>query len=641
MLKKLLLLSFALIFIANMVEAGPRTKAQLDISARSIYKLKVVGDAVVGEYVGLSKGQVNYNYGSCYDRLKDVLDWPQMSVTIIGTGFFTEYDSPSNAILQILAQETTNPDRIHASFTFVPQGDPIATSPGRRTQYWLSTNRGNSWTNIVSVPDIRSGYACLSLTSDNKALIANHNNPDAAGNRTFWYIDALSGLGSFTQLTHSQSYLYLWPRVITTNSVTLANKFVNVSSPQGSGAYDSSFLTVGQSFSAPGTFTNWSTLFAESAECYGLGKSAGGKIGIAYSCSNDMSTSDYGSCYFMESTDNGSTFSTPLKIYNANVSPTGDSLTCFRGTSVVYLGEVPCVAFSLDKTTREGNFYPGVTTAKVVFWASNLPGSDPNKWVTIADSSNVPYYPSITQPSGGNANDAMTPYCRATLGKSSDNQGLFVAFMTPAGSGSGNDAVVYTNGDPDTNSLACVWFSFSDNGGATWYQPKRITPFDTTGGGVLLRDWTFPSMSPINDCTPSKFYANLVILNDSIASSYLQHTSNPPAWAEQTFFRISIDRVGINTISNTIPINYSLKQNYPNPFNPVTSIRFSLPKNSIVTMKVYDVAGRIVATLLNNEQVSAGEKEKTFDASKLSSGVYFYTIKAGDFTDAKKMVVVK
>ena len=99
--------------------------------------------------------------------------------------------------------------------------------------------------------------------------------------------------------------------------------------------------------------------------------------------------------------------------------------------------------------------------------------------------------------------------------------------------------------------------------------------------------------------------------------------------------------VGISQVGTEIPANYSLSQNYPNPFNPSTTIRFALPKTSNVTLKVYNMSGQEVSTLLSNATVQAGINEFKFDASKLSSGVYFYSIQAGNFRDVKKMIVIK
>ncbi|MCI0449885.1 MAG: T9SS type A sorting domain-containing protein [Chlorobi bacterium] len=98
--------------------------------------------------------------------------------------------------------------------------------------------------------------------------------------------------------------------------------------------------------------------------------------------------------------------------------------------------------------------------------------------------------------------------------------------------------------------------------------------------------------------------------------------------------------VGIGNNNNEIPSVYRLEQNYPNPFNPATIISFSLPKSGFVELRVYDILGREVAVLVN-EVRQAGSHSIDFNASSLASGIYLYTIKSGDFTDTKKMALIK
>lgn len=97
---------------------------------------------------------------------------------------------------------------------------------------------------------------------------------------------------------------------------------------------------------------------------------------------------------------------------------------------------------------------------------------------------------------------------------------------------------------------------------------------------------------------------------------------------------------GIQTISNNVPDKFLLYQNYPNPFNPSTVVRFSLPVASQVSLKVYDVMGREVQTLVN-ERVQAGSYEVKFDGSNLNSGVYFYRIITDEFNDTRRMLLLK
>lgn len=85
---------------------------------------------------------------------------------------------------------------------------------------------------------------------------------------------------------------------------------------------------------------------------------------------------------------------------------------------------------------------------------------------------------------------------------------------------------------------------------------------------------------------------------------------------------------------------FALNQNYPNPFNPTTNIEYSIPDKGFVTLKVYDITGKVVSTLVNKDQ-DAGSYIVTWNASALSSGVYFYKLVAGTYTETKKMVLNK
>jgi len=95
-----------------------------------------------------------------------------------------------------------------------------------------------------------------------------------------------------------------------------------------------------------------------------------------------------------------------------------------------------------------------------------------------------------------------------------------------------------------------------------------------------------------------------------------------------------------NEVNIGTPSTYALSQNYPNPFNPSTTINFDLPTDGNVSLKLYDMSGKEVATLVN-EVRSAGYYSVNFNASQLTSGVYFYSISADNFTATKKMLLVK
>ncbi len=91
---------------------------------------------------------------------------------------------------------------------------------------------------------------------------------------------------------------------------------------------------------------------------------------------------------------------------------------------------------------------------------------------------------------------------------------------------------------------------------------------------------------------------------------------------------------------NELPKEFALEKNYPNPFNPVTTIRFAIPENSFVTLKIFDILGKETTTLVNSFE-EAGYKTVQFDATNLPSGIYIYKLTAGNFVDMKKMVLMK
>ena len=97
---------------------------------------------------------------------------------------------------------------------------------------------------------------------------------------------------------------------------------------------------------------------------------------------------------------------------------------------------------------------------------------------------------------------------------------------------------------------------------------------------------------------------------------------------------------GVKDKMNIIPQQFSLEQNYPNPFNPSTTIKYSVPKQSFVIMKVYDALGREVSTLVNEEKMP-GDYSIMFNAKSLSSGIYFYVMHAGKFYQTKKLILLK
>ncbi len=106
-------------------------------------------------------------------------------------------------------------------------------------------------------------------------------------------------------------------------------------------------------------------------------------------------------------------------------------------------------------------------------------------------------------------------------------------------------------------------------------------------------------------------------------------------------FSTTSPTVPVIEISGEIPDKFDMMQNYPNPFNPETNIRFALPEKSFVTMKVYNVLGQLVETIVDNKRLDAGVHQASFNGSRFASGIYFYTIQTEKYTQTKRMVLLK
>jgi hypothetical protein len=167
----------------------------------------------------------------------------------------------------------------------------------------------------------------------------------------------------------------------------------------------------------------------------------------------------------------------------------------------------------------------------------------------------------------------------------------------------------------------------SSNNGTTWQQVSSYT-------GTNNLTWTqqsFDITSYVNAAAQLKIRFRLTSDGNTLGSGW---------WVDDIkLTNYCLATVGVPGISN-IPKTFAVAQNYPNPFNPSTVIKYQLPKTSFVTIKVFDVLGKEVSSLVN-EQKEPGYYEAVFEGSKLSSGLYFYKIEAGDFVETKKMMLIK
>jgi hypothetical protein len=117
-------------------------------------------------------------------------------------------------------------------------------------------------------------------------------------------------------------------------------------------------------------------------------------------------------------------------------------------------------------------------------------------------------------------------------------------------------------------------------------------------------------------------------------------TYSESQWVDWTTPSLSKSAEQEQQSQQSIPAGYALEQSYPNPFNPSTTITFMIPVNSYVSLKVYNSLGQVMAELAGREY-SAGRHSVTFNASNLASGIYYYSMRAGEFTMVQKMILQK
>lgn len=331
---------------------------------------------------------------------------------------------------------------------------------------------------------------------------------------------------------------------------------------------------------------------------------------------------------FKTSTDGGTTFGSEVTAITEGLVVNGTAVAPWFNDDLIYQPGTSklCLAFG---TLLTGNF--GTAGGyKLMFWSPSVNSGNP---VRIADYQNFPSMAdtNVFNDRLRNIQVGFTAMSHPGLAFSQDGTRLYVVY-----SGVQLDTVNSTNysGDGSYN-YNDIYVQYSDDGGATWNAPRNLTNTPDV-------DEVYPSISRTGNTTTaiSLFYA----VSQCPGSTSFTNTTTPRCKVWQVYKKynpVTGAVIGIQNVSNEVPSGFSLKQNYPNPFNPSTKIRFSVPKASNVTISVYDVTGKLVATLADNQQVTAGVKEVEFSAANLSSGIYFYTMKAGEFSETKKMILVK
>jgi hypothetical protein len=273
-------------------------------------------------------------------------------------------------------------------------------------------------------------------------------------------------------------------------------------------------------------------------------------------------------------------------------------------------------SFNVNDTT---NYFP-------ILYYNSTSGN----WITISD-------PAV---SGDNIQDINSIYpgnalgnCYPSVAVSEDGKLVYVCWTGPELTSGKLDTV----SDGGLTYWCDLYHTWSIDGGTTW-KPVQIL----AGAKNVSEDFANTPQLLRWDAVQGKYVADIVYLADlaanlsTIPGGTGAVTDNPLMYYA---FTIPDVPTGVND-KGQIARSFNLSQNYPNPFNPSTKIDYTLPEKSNVSLRIYDMLGREVANLVNATQ-EAGNHSVNFNASKLASGMYIYTLKSGNNSMSKKLMLLK
>jgi hypothetical protein len=488
----------------------------------------------------------------------------------------------------------------------------------RRIRYNVSFNGGNTWESTVLIinPANNQAYGEISpLVVNSLRTVGASGRQYAGGSRGFAGVDLQLGLASFTNtLVPTAGGRDYFSQNL--NSTVLAGAYLSL--PQDT-LYFIKYNTVNNTFNTPVIISSSSTEVDATARHMTTAASNGQNIFTCWSYGG----ADGEKYLAKESVNGGTSFGSIITVLPFGAVVGGDSVGAWVSMDILYKPGTTTKCAVLQTVP------PGTSTSrkgyKILFWSPAVNSGNPT---VIADwhASTIPLL------NDSNLYNADTSLFQVNM--------TYVSNPSFAYTDNGSRIIcVFQGAQTQYTSYNYHYFdvysSYSDDNGATWSAPINLT-------NTPNLDEINPTISKTGN-SPNTMHLSFMV-SECPGSNSFTNTGTPRCpnyWVYRRWDPVTGTPIGVQTISNEIPAAYSLQQNFPNPFNPTTKIRFALPKNDNVTLKIYDITGREVATVINNEFTSAGLKEVEFNASNIASGVYYYVLKSGNFTDTKKMVLVK
>lgn len=524
---------------------------------------------------------------------------------VVGTyttlsGYY-DYQSNGGAIQYIQVNPANG--NIHAIYMLSEDSAAFATS--RRTGYAFSTDNGTTWNNFnnLRVPSRLSGFPTLTLLKGpNAGLPAIANHSTISGTQSTTFIDSPEGAGAFSELNApptvalSGTLQPIWPNVAGPSDGSVV-----MTASLNTGAIPYFFLRTRTTDFA--SWSNWEQ-FPDTNRQGGRNPTYANDNGRVGTLLNGATTAG---AWWHVSTNNGESWSVNAQqIYP--ISPPGretatDTFRLWVGSDFLWDGNTPLMALGEQNLTSPRN-----NQGQILFW------SQATGYVVVGNTTNTPNVK--VPPMTGQSNHLNIGW--PVIAKSGNTLVIVYQAMT-------NDTA--SNG----LNYGDLFYSRSENNGVTWSAPVNLT-------NTPNLDERFPSVSRWN---PAGF-VNLTWQEDPEPGSYVIATPDlgaRPSRTRQVFYRLPIPPVSVGE-GGTVANSFKLNQNYPNPFNPSTKIDYTVAQAGLVSIKVYNLLGQEVATLLN-ENLAPGAYQVTFDGAKLPSGVYVYKMTAGSYQESKKMVLMK